>query len=444
MVEKSSKKVSVVILAAGMGTRMKSVKSKVLHEVSGMSMVEIILNVSRNFTKETCVVSSNENKDEIENFLQDYEEIVIQNDRLGTAHACMMAQDFIARTNAEKVLILYADTPLITLQTLEKMVAQSSDLTCLGFIENDITNKYGRLVTHHENLLEIVEYKDATEQQQAITLCNSGVFCVEKNLLLEFFKDVKPSKATGEYYLTDIAQFASCNHKKATFIECDKEEVLGVNSREDLAIVDDIMQNRLKKNHMQNGVTFLLPQTTYISIDANIENDVTIENGCFIGRGCVIKSGAIVKSNSYLESCTIENDAIIGPFSRIREKTTIGKNAKIGNFVEVKKTNFGNNSKANHLSYIGDCDIEDNCNIGAGTVFCNYNGFEKFRSNVGKSAFIGSNSTIISPVEIGNGVIIGAGSVITKAVEENSLAVSRVEQKLIKDGATKFRNKYSK
>ena len=443
MEEKSRKKLSVVILAAGMGTRMKSVKTKVMHEVSGMPMVEIVLNVARKITSDICVVVSSDNKNEIEKLLNDGEEFVVQNERLGTAHACMMAKSFIEQTNSGKIVVLYADTPLIKSETLEKMCEINAGVVCLGFPENDVMNKYGRLVCNGESLLEIVEFKDASDLQRQITLCNSGVFCIEKNVCLGFFDDVVPSKTTGEFYLTDVVSFANKNGNKCTFIECAKEEVLGVNSREDLAMVDSIMQKRIKQIHMRNGATFLLPETTYVAIDAMIENDVIIENCCFIGRDVTLKSGVEIRANSHIEGCEIESGAVVGPFARIRGKTKIGKNAKIGNFVEVKNINFGENSKASHLSYIGDCDIKSGCNIGAGTVFCNYNGFKKFKSFVGVGAFIGSNSTIVSPVEIGDGAIVAAGTVVTKNVDANAIAVSRVEQKSIPEGAEKFRKKHS-
>jgi bifunctional UDP-N-acetylglucosamine pyrophosphorylase/glucosamine-1-phosphate N-acetyltransferase len=353
----------------------------------------------------------------------------------------MVARDFISKIDAEKIVILYADTPLICVETLIKMNEKMSGVVCLGFVESDVTNKYGRLVTNGENLLEIVEYKDASDEQRKITICNSGVFCVDKNLLLEFFDDVKPSGVTGEFYLTDIAEFANRTKKKCIFVECDKEEVFGVNSREDLAVVDSVMQKRIKKQHMQNGVTFLLPETTYVHFDAKISRDVVVQNCCFIGSGVILHEGVEVRASSYIEDCEIDDGAIVGPFARVRGKTKIGKNSRIGNFVEIKNTQLGNNSKANHLAYIGDCEISDDCNIGAGTVFCNYNGFKKFKSKVGKGVFVGSNSTVVSPVEIGEGAIIGAGSVVTKDVEPNAIVVARAEQKSIKDGAVRFRKK---
>lgn len=441
MAEKSRKNVAVVILAAGMGTRMKSLKPKVMHEVACVPMIEIVLGTARKITDEICVVVSDENKGDILKLLQNGEQVAVQGERLGTAHAAMVAKDFMLKSKAQDILVLYADTPLIMHCTLEDMLRKGDDVTCLGFRVDNVHNKYGRLVTRGQDLLEIIEYKDATELQRGITLCNSGVFCINKTTALQFFDDVRPSKITGEYYLTDIVKFANSHGKTCGFLECDGSEVLGVNSCEDLAIVDSIMQKRLKEMHMQNGVRFLLPETTYIALNSKFGKDVVIQNGCFIGKGVVLCDGVEVRSNSYIEDCEIESSVTIGPFARVRGKTAIGRNSRIGNFVEVKNVKMGENSKVNHLAYIGDCAIGSNVNIGAGAVFCNYNGFRKFTSVVQDGVFIGSNATIVSPVEVGSGSIIAAGSVVTKDTEKDALIITRAEEKSIKDGAARFRKK---
>ncbi len=449
MREKSSKKlvktnIHCVILAAGMGTRMKSSKSKVLHKVSGKPMVEIVLELARKISNKITVIVSKENIQDISLFLQNDEKAIIQEERLGTAHAVLTAKEEIEKSGAEKILVLYADTPLVQIQTLEEILNQNNTVTFLGFKEQDITNRYGRLITSGNSLLEIIEYKDASSSQKQITLCNSGVVCAEKSFLLEALQKLKPSKVTGEYYLTDIALLANEDKKTCGFVLCEKSEVLGVNSRQDLSVVDAIMQERIKNHHMQNGVTFLLPQTTYIYLGAQIAQDVIIEPNCFIGSEVKIMENAEIRASSYLEGCTIHSNVTIGPFARIRSNTELHSGSRIGNFVEVKNSIIGESSKANHLAYIGDCNIEQNCNIGAGTVFCNYNGFQKFRSTVGKDCFIGSNSTVISPVEISKGTIVGAGSVITKSTQENSLVVARATQTEILNGGEKFRKKHKK
>ncbi len=470
MNEKSSKNptnmpnnIHCIILAAGMGTRMKSAKSKVLHEVSGKPMIQIVVELARLVAEKITVIASNENRAEIAKILQSNatssettsnETILVQNDRLGTGHAVLIAIDEIEKSTAEKVVILYGDTPLITSSTIEKMTIESNDITCLGFEELDISNKYGRLVIDegsanlHNNergrLLEIVEYKDSTLEQKQITICNSGVICASKTTLINALKQLQPSQVTGEYYLTDIIAIANDGGEKCGFIKCEKSEVLGVNSREDLAMVDKIMQKRVKSLHMQNGVTFLLPKTSYVFLGSAIGRDVIIQPNCFIGNNVVIESNVEIRASSYLEGCVVKSGAFVGPFARIRPNTTIEENAGIGNFVEVKNSKIGKKSKAGHLAYIGDSQIGDNVNIGAGTVFCNYNGFEKFKSTVGNGAFVGSNSTIISPVEIASGTIIAAGSIVTNSTQENDLVISRLEQKAISNGGEKFRKKHGK
>lgn len=442
MREKSSKiKTHCVILAAGMGTRMKSSKSKVLHEVSGKPMVEIVLELARNIEAEITVVVSNENISQIKPLLNNGESAMVQEERLGTGHAVMQTVDDITKNDAEKVLVLYADTPLITKETLENMLNRSDDITFLGFEELDTTNKYGRLVTEKDTLLEIVEYKDATPKQREITVCNSGVVCIEKNFLIEALTKLEPSKATGEYYLTDIAKIGNNHNKKCGFILCEKSEVIGVNSRNDLAVVDAIMQERIKNFHMQNGVTFLLPQTSYVCLGVSIGKDITIEPNCFIGRNVKIEDNATIHAMSHLEDCTVHSGVSVGPFARIRPKTVLHSGVRIGNFVEVKNSQIGENSKANHLAYIGDSAIGNNCNIGAGTIFCNYDGFNKFQSTVGNEVFIGSNSTIVSPVKISKGTIVGAGSVVTQSTTEDSLVIARAPQVEIPNGGEKFRKK---
>lgn len=442
--EKSSKiNLHCIILAAGQGTRMKSSISKVLHKISGKPMVEILLDLARNMHAEITVVTSQGNNQDISNLLHDGENTVIQEERLGTAHAVLTAQKQMEESSADKVLILYGDTPLVTNKTLQNIITQKNNVSFLAFKEENTENKYGRLVTNGNKLLEIVEYKDATAHQRDITLCNSGVVCVERSFLLKALQMLKPSQITGEYYLTDIAKLASVHQETCGFILCEQSEVLGVNSRKELAEIDAIMQERIKIQHMQNGVTFILPHTTYIHIEVEIAQDVIIEPNCYIGANTKIDEGVVIHAMSHLENCIVHSGVEIGPFARIRPQTELHSGVKIGNFVEVKNSQIGKNSKANHLSYIGDTTIKENCNIGAGTVFCNYNGFQKFRSTIEDGTFIGSNSTIISPVKIGKGSIVGAGSVITESTQENSLTIAREKQVEIINGGEKFRSKHS-
>ncbi|MFM8185961.1 MAG: bifunctional UDP-N-acetylglucosamine diphosphorylase/glucosamine-1-phosphate N-acetyltransferase GlmU, partial [Alphaproteobacteria bacterium] len=341
----------------------------------------------------------------------------------------------------KKVLILYGDTPLISAETLKKMLEklQNNSVCILGF-DDDEPNNYGRLVINDEgNLDKIVEFKDANETERKIALCNSGVIGVDGEILPHLLSQINNDNVAGEYYLTDIVAIANSQGLRCTFIKTHKNEVLGVNSRVELANLETIKQKQIRQKMMENGVTLISPKTVHFNYDTIVANDFTIHPNVVFGAKVKIESGVEIKSFCHIEDAEIKSQSIIGPFARIRPGTTINKNVHIGNFVEIKKSQIGEGTKINHLSYIGDSIIGTNSNIGAGTITCNYDGFNKYQTIIGDNVFIGSNTALVAPIIIEANAIIGAGSVITKNVTENDLALTRSEQRNISNGAIKFR-----
>jgi len=412
-------------------------------------MLDLVINNAKSLKAENiCVVISPEMEGFKEEIIKNHKEIkiefAIQKDRLGTAHGVKTALENMTKIH-QNVIILYGDTPLIQTSTLENMIEslKENSLCILGF-DCFSENKYGRLVTKGNELEKIVEFKDANNDQREITLCNSGVIAINHNNILSAIDKIDNDNAAKEYYLTDIVEVIKKEALKATYIKTLEKEVLGVNSRIELAKAEKIKQDELRKSFMENGVTLIDPETVYFSADTKIENDVIIHPNVVIGKNVEIKNGVQVKSFSHIEGAIIKNNAIIGPFARIRPGSEIGQNSKIGNFVEIKKSKIEKEAKISHLSYIGDSEIGQNANIGAGTITCNYDGYNKFKTVIGQNAFIGSNTSLIAPVNIGKNSLIGAGSVITKDVDETDLAVSRSKQTNIKEGAKKHHEKNSK
>jgi bifunctional UDP-N-acetylglucosamine pyrophosphorylase/glucosamine-1-phosphate N-acetyltransferase len=440
-----SKDLSVIILAAGKGTRMKSSLPKTLHKVTSFTMLDLVINNAKSLNaNNVCVVISREMltyKEEIKKNHQDIKiEFAIQDERLGTGHGVKIALENMSQVG-QKTIILYGDTPLIKYSTLKDMEQSLEDnsLCVLGF--NCLSdNKYGKLVTSGNKLEKIVEFKDASESQRSITLCNSGVVAIKNKNILDLINEINNNNAAKEYYLTDIVEIIKSKELEVTYLKCEETEVLGVNSRTELARVEELKQNELRESFMANGVTLIDPKTVYFAADTRIENDVIIHPNVVFGKKCVVKSGAEIKSFSHIEDGVIGGGASIGPFARIRPGSNIGQNAKIGNFVEIKKSNIEPNAKIGHLSYIGDAQIGENTNIGAGTITCNYDGYNKFSTKIEKDVFIGSNTALIAPITIKQNSVIGAGSVISKDVEENDLAISRTKQTNLKNGATKYHN----
>ena len=441
---------SVIVLSAGKGTRMLSSKSKMLHKVGNLELINHIIFALKDLdVNEIILVVSQENKEEIEAFVKDNPKVkmVIQQERLGTGHATKAGFDVLKNKN-NNILVLCGDVPLIKTETYKSMFKSlkkiSSVLTVVGFENDNPNDRYGRLVINNGKLDSIVEFKDATEQQKQIKLCNSGMMAIKGKYFDNLYLQVNNNNASGEYYLTDLVKIAKEEKLECGYLVIDKSELLGVNSRVDLAKVEKMFQQNKRQQIMKNGVTLLDPDTVYFSYDTEIENDVIVEQNVLFGTGVKLAKNCTIKAFSYLENCVIEENVSVGPFARIRPNTILKQGSKIGNFVEIKKSTIGGKTKVNHLTYIGDAELGENTNIGAGTITCNYDGYNKFKTKIGKNNFIGSHTTFIAPVETEDNCLIGAGSVITKKVKKNELSFSRVEQKNIKDGCVKYRRKREK
>jgi len=442
------KKISIIILGAGKGTRMKSNLSKVLHKIANLSMIEHVIYGALNLKPdEINIVISEEMGQEVQNDLKlKYPNLhfTIQKERLGTGHAVKMAVEN-SKINPDISLVLYGDTPFIAKETLENILnnSQENDVSVLAFNAKDPAS-YGRLVTKGNSLEKIVEFKDATDEEKKITLCNSGVMAINGHQVNDLLSKIGNNNASQEFYLTDIVDIAKNQNLKCSFIKCCEDEVLGVNSKIQLAQAEKIFQNKVRNKMMKNGVTLIDPESVYFSFDTKIANDVIIQPSVVFGPNVNIDSDVEIKSFSHIEGAKISKNAVIGPFARIRPGSNLAENVKIGNFVEVKKSNIASGAKINHLSYVGDANIGQNSNIGAGTITCNYDGYNKFQTNIGENVFIGSNSALIAPINISSNAMIAAGSVITKDVAIGDLAISRSKQMVLKDGSLKFQNRAKK
>ena len=425
---------SIVILAAGKGTRMKSDLHKTLHKVAGREMINLVVDHAKNLkAKDLCVVVSEDMKDVQEIVLENYKEtkFAVQKDRNGTGGATKVGLSHL-KNIGDTVLVLYGDVPLIEKETLEslceKVESGKNAIAVLGFHTADIKNKYGRLITRGNKIERIVEYKDASDNERAITFCNSGIMAIKGKELPNLLAKIDNKNASNEYYLTDIVEIARKQGLECTFSECTENEAHGVNSKLQLSEAEKIMQDRLRKQHMTNGVTLIDPSSVYFSLDTEIGRNVVINPNVVFGKGVVIKDNVIVKPFTHLEGTTLENEVQVGPFARLRTGAHLHKKSRIGNFVEIKKSDIKEGVKIGHLSYIGDSEIGEATNIGAGTITCNYDGVNKHKTKIGKNSFIGSNTAMVAPVTIGEGALIGAGSTITKDVPTNEMAIGRGRQ----------------
>ncbi len=439
---------SVIIIGAGKGTRMKSNLSKLLHKVGNLEMINHVINTAKKLeAEEVCVVCSEENIEEIKKNISDNINTTIQKERLGTGHATKTGYEALKNKN-NNILVMYGDVPLISIETYKKIVEllEKSDAAIidLAFHTNNIENKYGRLITKGDELEEIVEYKDASDSVRKITLCNSGIVAIRGGLLGNLLDKINNDNASKEYYLTDIIGIARKENKICKYIVGTEDEVMGINSRVELSIAETIFQNNKRKEFMAKGVTLIDPSSVYFSYDTKIENDVVIEPNVVFLPNVKISKDVVIHSFSYLEDCTLEEGVSVGPFARIRPKTLLKKNSHIGNFVEIKKSTIGEGTKIGHLTYIGDTTIGEKTNIGAGCITCNYDGFSKFHTDIGNNCFIGSNTVMVSPVSLGDGCLTAAGSIITENVGENDMAIARSRQTLLKERAVEYRNKRSK
>ncbi len=433
-----------ITLAAGLGTRMRSKTPKVLHMLGGRSMLEHVLALSDELgARENIVVLGPEMQNRTDRIIPAGTEarIFIQHERKGTAHAVLCAREAFAGHDGD-IIVLYGDTPLLTAATLRKLrsaLAEGADIAVLGFEAADPTG-YGRLVLNANGHIEAIrEHKDASEEEKAITLCNSGVFGFNGRKLPGLLDRIDNNNANGEFYLTDTVELAREDHLDVAVVTCDEFEVLGVNSREQLSVAEKIYQDRRRREVMDGGATLLDPSSVYFSYDTKIGRDVLIEPHVFLGPGVEIADNVHIRAFCHIEQTRIGEGAAIGPYARLRPGADIGKSAKVGNFVEIKKSSVEEGAKVSHLTYIGDARIGKNANIGAGTITCNYDGFNKHFTDIGEGAFIGSNSALVAPVKVGDGAFVGSGSVVTRNVEPDALAVSRARQTQKSDWANKFR-----
>ncbi|NBR91107.1 MAG: bifunctional UDP-N-acetylglucosamine diphosphorylase/glucosamine-1-phosphate N-acetyltransferase GlmU [Rhodobacteraceae bacterium] len=355
-------------------------------------------------------------------------EVVLQAEQKGTGHAVDQARAALADFDGD-VIVLYGDTPFIRPETLEAMVnaRRTADVVVLGFEAKD-PGRYGRLVMQGQSLERIVEFKDASPEERAITLSNSGVICANRETLFDLISAIDNKNASGEYYLTDIVGLANAKGLKATAVTCDESETLGINSRAELAMAEAAYQSRARSEAQENGVTLISPETVHFAHDTLLGRDAIIEQFVVFGPGVTVESDAVIRAFSHLEGCHVGQGAIVGPYARLRPGAELGDEAHVGNFVEIKNAILGTGAKANHLTYIGDADVGEKTNIGAGTITCNYDGVMKHRTTIGARAFIGSNTMLVAPVTVGNDAMTGSGAVITKNVPDGALAVARAPQ----------------
>jgi bifunctional UDP-N-acetylglucosamine pyrophosphorylase/glucosamine-1-phosphate N-acetyltransferase len=437
---------AAVILAAGQGTRMRSSLPKVLHQVGGRAMVDWSVALAQAVGCTRIIVVCSPEGEAVQAHIAatlGANAIAVQDPPLGTGHAVLAARDALADFSGELV-VLYGDTPLIPADAIEALFGELASGTAIGVLGFEAVDPggYGRLITDHAgDLTAIVEAKEATPEQLSVSFCNSGVMAASDETMFDLLSKVTNENAKGEYYLTDIVGLARAAGQTCRAVACDEADVLGVNSRVELAEAERAFQDKTRAAFLKAGVTMTAPETVFFSYDTDLQNDVLIEPSVVFGPGVSVCSGTRIRAFSHLESAEIAEDCEIGPYARLRPGAILEQGVKIGNFVEVKKTRMSKGAKANHLAYLGDGEIGEGANIGAGTIFCNYDGFLKYQTKIGKGAFIGSNSSLVAPVVIGDGAYVGSGSVVTKDVEANALAVARGRQMQKSGWATSFRDK---
>ncbi len=429
--------ITTVILAAGNSTRFKASKSKLVYPLCGLPIVSHIFNTAKKISgKNILIVCNDKNKEELELILNT-SKLVVQKKQKGTADAIEQVKKYVKSKN---ILILFGDTPLVEVKDIRKLVNKFKTSKAKASLIAFNTLKphgYGRLLLNNKYVEEIVEQINLKPEQKKINLCNSGILIANTKLLFDNLKNIKENKIKKERYLPDICKIFSKKNIPINYIECKEETMLGINTLEDFNVVQNILQKKYIKNFIKNGVNFLKPNTCYLSYDTKIEPTVTIESNVTIKNNTQIKKGTIIKSNSYLEGSLIEENCIIGPSARIRPVSFIGMNSKIGNFVEIKNSKIGKHVAISHLSYVGDTILGNKVNIGAGTITCNYDGKKKQKTIIEDNVFVGSNSSLVAPLIIKKNSKIGAGSVITKNIPNNSLALERSDLKILRNKRSK-------
>tara|TARA_B110000211_G_scaffold81706_1_gene95670 strand:- start:133 stop:1485 length:1353 start_codon:yes stop_codon:yes gene_type:complete len=445
-------KLHTIILAAGKGTRMNSNLPKVLQPLGGSTLISHVIHTAQEISDDITVVVGHQ-KDILNTYIENHHPLVNsadQNEQLGTGHAVKTAAHLI--TPSQKVLILYGDVPLISEATIHKLIFEGDQCCLLSMVLSDPSG-YGRVIKNTSgHAVKITEQKDASEEEQKISEVFTGTMLVDGELLVDALEGLENNNAASEYYLTDIVEILSTKGVKINCIQANPQEVIGVNNKKELHHVESILRTMNAEKLLDQGIT--LTDATRVDLrgelnagkDCSIDVNVIIEGTVTLGENVTIKSNVILKNVSigdntviepfsHLVSATVGSNCSIGPYARLREGSDIGNNAKIGNFVETKNTKLGEGAKANHLAYLGDADIGANANIGAGTITCNYDGVNKFQTTVGDNSFIGTNSSLVAPVNIGKGAYVGAGSVITKDVPDDALAVGRGKQVIKEDWA---------
>ena len=440
---------AVVILAAGQGTRMRSDTHKVLHPIASQPLLLHLFDRVDAAGADRKVVVVGKDRAQVEKAIAGRDvTIAVQAEQKGTGHAVQQAESALAGYDGP-ILILYGDAPFVEPATLGRMIDRldgdgGPGVVVLAFRPDDPL-KYGRiLLGAGDHIARMVEYKDATDDERAVTLCNSGVMAVRAGDLFRWLGKVGNDNAAGEYYLPDIVNIAAAEGRDAVVIEGDPFEAAGVNSRAELAHLELEWQRRRREQILDEGATLIDPESVWFAYDTRLGRDVTVEPHVVFGPGVEVADGATIHAFSHIEGAIIGAKASIGPFARIRPGTRLAAKTKVGNFVELKKAQIGEGAKVNHLSYVGDAEVGARANIGAGTITCNYDGFGKYKTVIGAGAFVGSNTALVAPVSVGEGAVIGAGSVITKDVEADSLAVERSEQKGIAGWARRFRERMAR
>ena len=429
-----------IVLAAGLGTRMKSNLPKVMHEIGGLPLVGHVVKALKQAGSDRISVVTGPDMPELEKLVQNLAPEAhchVQHERLGTAHAALAARSALA-SPSDDVLILFGDTPLVTADTIGKVrraLSDGADLAVLGF-ETQQPFGYGRLLTDNGQLVAIREEKDASDAERRITFCNSGIMGFSGLHALSLLDAIGNANAKSEFYLTDAVEIANSRGLKVVAVSGSEVETQGINTRAQLAACEEDFQVRMRNFALENGCTLLAPHTVYFSHDTVLESDVVVEQNVVFAPGVRVASGARIRAFSHLEGASVGRNSAVGPYARLRPGAVLGADTRVGNFVEVKNTTFEDGAKANHLSYIGDASVGSKSNIGAGTITCNYDGYLKHRTEIGAGSFVGSNSTLVAPVSLGSGTFVAAGSVITDDVDQDSMAFGRARQ-IVKEGKAK-------
>lgn len=432
--------VVTVILAAGEGTRMQSQKPKVLHEIACLPMLGHVMLAAGEGDIAVVIGPNREDVGQAALDINAHVKLFTQVERKGTAHALLHAKQAFA--NNQDVIMLFGDVPLITSETVRKLKEslKHAAITVLGF-ETHNPQGYGRLKIEGGELFAIIEQKECSESEKLIKTVNGGPMALRGDVALKILEAIDNNNATGEFYVTDAVKIARQMGLKTSALIVSEQELYGVNDRVQLATAEEVLQNRLREKAMRGGATLQAPQTVFFAYDTKIGKDVIIEPNVVFVKGVTIHDNVVIHAFSHLEGAVLEGGVSIGPYARLRKGTHLAKGAKIGNFVETKAAKIGEGAKVNHLSYIGDAEVGAGANIGAGVITCNYDGFLKYKTTIGKGAFIGSNSSLVAPVTIADGGYVGSGSVITMNIPQDALGVARGKQRNLEGWAANFRTK---